>query len=624
MSNIFNTIKLFRRTGCIALLSVFVLTISSACLAAVDNKGTEFIIAYNPNLDSSVTIEMHLTSDVVTSVDINYPMNAPTFTDTVVVTPGIITVVTLPITAATNGTANSIQDNAVHVIANDEFVVYTVNRRNVSTDAALALPVDTMNTEYIVSGYSPQFVGAQFAVYASQDATVVTITPINALVGHAAGTPFDVNLNRGDVYYARSLVTAGAGGNLIGSTISATRPVGMVNGNGCTQVPSGTTACDHIYEVAQPVQSWGLTAAAANLPNRPNGTIYRILASEDNTEVSINGVVQGIINRSEFIETSPLTDNQFFSADRPIFVTQYMTGQNAPGATLGDPAMGNITPTEQYLTNYTFSTVGDTQFVEDYLTIIADNNDVGSLLLDGVAVPAGSYTAIPGINFSSAVVPLIDGTHTTLSVNPHGITVEGFSGFDSYIYPGGALFGFINPVGDPFLPVCSVNTSGDLASGSISDNTNDEDSNNNGVLDPGEDANNNGVLDADTGVFFVNVLTSNNTSINVDTFNPGDGQVNVSIMRVDGSLPGNASVEGIDGAGNSCLMEVVFDSNAGQMCDVDVDGDIDRLDLRAISLARGQTALPNDPRDSDMNGVISPADVKRCIPQCTARGCAIQ
>ena len=622
MSNILNTIKLFKRTGYIALLSVFVLSISSASLAAVDNKGTEFIIAYNPNFDAGVTIEMHLTSDVATSVDINYPMNAPTFTDTVAVTPGIITVVTLPITAATNSIANTIQDNAVHVIANEEFVVYTVNRRFQSTDAALALPVDTMNTEYLVSGYLPVF-NSQFAVYASQDATTVTITPTNALLGHVAGIPFDVSLNRGEVYYGSS-ASSGGGGDLTGSVISASRPVGMINGNRCVNVPSGTSACDHIYEVAQPVQSWGLTSAAANLPNRPNGTIYRIVASEDNTEVSINSVVQGTINRSEFIETSSLTGNQFFSADRPIFVTQYMTGQSAFGATLGDPAMGNIIPTEQYLTNYTFSTVGDTQFVEDYLTIIADNADVGSLLLDGVVVPAGSYTAIPGIDFSSAVIPLTDGTHTTVSSNPHGITVEGFSGFDSYIYPGGALFGFINPTGDPFLPLCSVNTSGDLASGSISDNTNDEDLNNNGVLDSGEDTNNNGVLDADTGVFFVNVLTSNNASVAVDSFNAGDGQVNVSIMRVDGSLPGNASVEGIDGAGNACLMEVVFDSNVGQMCDVDVDGDIDRLDLRAISLARGQSALPNDPRDSDMNGIISPADVKRCIPQCTASRCAIQ
>jgi hypothetical protein len=41
------------------------------------------------------------------------------------------------------------------------------------------------------------------------------------------------------------------------------------------------------------------------------------------------------------------------------------------------------------------------------------------------------------------------------------------------------------------------------------------------------------------------VLTSNNTSVAVDSFNAGDGQVNVTIIRIDGSLAGNASVVGI-------------------------------------------------------------------------------
>ena len=60
------------------------------------------------------------------------------------------------------------------------------------------------------------------------------------------------------------------------------------------------------------------------------------------------------------------------------------------------------------------------------------------------------------------------------------------------------------------------------------------------------------------------------------------------------------------------------------VCDVDKDGDIDKLDLSAISKARGQIALPGDPRDANGDGVITPADVKVCIPKCTLPNCAIQ
>lgn len=59
-------------------------------------------------------------------------------------------------------------------------------------------------------------------------------------------------------------------------------------------------------------------------------------------------------------------------------------------------------------------------------------------------------------------------------------------------------------------------------------------------------------------------------------------------------------------------------------CDVDKDGDIDKIDLSMISRARGQIALPGDPRDSDGDGLITPNDVKVCMPRCTRLNCATQ
>ena len=61
-----------------------------------------------------------------------------------------------------------------------------------------------------------------------------------------------------------------------------------------------------------------------------------------------------------------------------------------------------------------------------------------------------------------------------------------------------------------------------------------------------------------------------------------------------------------------------------RVCDIDRDGDIDKNDLAMISRARGQRADLNDPRDSDGDGLITPNDVKVCIPKCTRLNCAIQ
>jgi hypothetical protein len=60
-------------------------------------------------------------------------------------------------------------------------------------------------------------------------------------------------------------------------------------------------------------------------------------------------------------------------------------------------------------------------------------------------------------------------------------------------------------------------------------------------------------------------------------------------------------------------------------CDVDKDSDIDKIDTSMISRSRGKTVPPLDPAyDANGDGLISPADVKVCIPLCTRPNCATQ
>jgi len=77
-------------------------------------------------------------------------------------------------------------------------------------------------------------------------------------------------------------------------------------------------------------------------------------------------------------------------------------------------------------------------------------------------------------------------------------------------------------------------------------------------------------------------------------------------------------------AGDSPILFDLTLNTPDSVCDVDRDGDIDQADLSLISRGRGQTPLPNDPRDSDRDGRITPNDVKTCIPKCTRANCAVQ
>ena len=296
-----------------ALVAGFVACLATALAAApaaaqaIDNKGRDFLMAFLPN--SGPTVELHLTGDVATTVTVQYPALNPTTTLNAQVTPGQVTIVSLPQAASISWSPNQIANNLVRASAESEFVVYMVNRSTATSDAAVALPVDALNTQYIVADYNST---ADFVVFAAFDNTTVTITPSTALTGHAAGVPFDVTLSRGQGYFGRGAAT------LTGTLISANRPVGLTNGNLCTNVPQGVFFCDHIFEVAQPVQSWGTRALVANLPNRPSGTIYRIIASQDGTTVSQDGVALApVLQRGQFIETASLPGSHVFSAICP-------------------------------------------------------------------------------------------------------------------------------------------------------------------------------------------------------------------------------------------------------------------------------------------------------------------
>ena len=519
----------------------------------LDNKGTDFIMAFLPNYQEGGSRQLQLTADAGTTVRVEYPTG--TFFGNFVASPGVVTIVTLPNTVSSSWVANSVQNNTVRASSTNEFVCYICNIQPQTSDAGLALPVDTMNTEYIVIDYNPAFErGANFCVVAAFDNTTVTIKPTRALIGHAAGVPFSVLLNRGQGYYAQSTDNNPPGNT--GTIINSDRPVGLTEGDACTQIPTGTTFCDHIFEVGQPTQTWGTNVPVANLPNR-TASLYRIMASQDATTITMDGVVLTNLNRAQWMETI-LAGDHFFHANKPFYICQFMVGNSYSGSVLGDPAMCNMIPSDQYLNAYTFSTVGGSQFAQNWLTVIAETADAvsGGVILDGAPIPAASFTLIPTSAYSVARLQVAQGPHNTSSRGFHGITVEGYNSADSYQYPGGARFQFINPVGDHNPPICQLlSTTNTSASATVTDNRPTEDVNGNGILDPGEDLNGNGVIDRDTGVFFVQLAAGSvNLQLNVTAFVPGDPIVHYTVNLINPALPGTGTVVASDGAGNTCSL----------------------------------------------------------------------
>ena len=559
---------------CIGALLVLLFTNPSGARAASNSSGKEFYLAFQRNTTGTFNnLSLFITGQQNTQGVVKIP--GLNFSKTFTVQADHVTTVALPIQAQWL-TDNGISQLGVSITAQDDITVYGLNQQYSTTDAFLALPVDILGLEYMAMSYPATYgiYPSQVAVVGAYDNTQVTIVPSAAAIGRPAGVPFTVTLNRSDTYHLAGNGTA----DLTGSIITATAPVAVMSGVSCANVPIGYWWCDHLVEMMPPAATWGKSFLTVPLATRLKGDVFRILAAQDNTTVYINGTLTATLGRGKFVEKI-LTARSRIEASAPVLVAQYSVGQQFDNV-VSDPFMMLIPPTEQFLTHYTFSTPA-TGFTKNFVNIVAPSTAFSALVLDGAPVDAALFSPIGTSGFSGAQVPISLGSHTIAGSVGFGIYVYGFSDYESYGYPGGMAFQFINPLGDAYPPNVGLKQIGDTIQGLATDsedaNANgildagedlngngvidrrSEDVNGNGVLDPGEDTNGNGYLDKDTGIFKVELDPgSTNLQLTVTPFIPGALAVNFSITLIDPNFIGTGILRVSDGAGNAGQSPIVL------------------------------------------------------------------
>ena len=576
----------------LAMSAALFLSAVGQSLAAEDSKGTDFWLMFNDNLNA-VTLNLFITGDVATTGNVSIPGLA--FSQNFNVIPGTVTTVPIPIGAEVV-TLDTVGDQGIHVTADDEVTVYGLNQAGATTDAFLGLPTDILGTDYINLGYrNVNIVNAtQFGIVATQANTTVTITPTVNAGARLAGVPYNIVMNQGQTYQLRSTLASPA--DLSGSLITSDKPIAVFGSHQCANIPQGFVACDHIVEQLPPTTTWGQSFVTMPLATRLRGDTFRVLAGTDNTSVSINGVVVANLDRGQLHEqliVGPAT----ITATNPVLVAQYSNGTTFDGVT-SDPFMMLIPPFEQFLADYTVTTPA-TVFQINYINVVAPNAAVGTIDLDGVPIPPASFTAIGASGFSGAQLPVAVGSHNLVGALPFGAFMYGFASADSYGYPGGMSLSEVATVTDLVLtPATATNPVGTehCVDGLVTD----------------QDG---------------NPVPGVRVDFAISGANPGAGFANAD---ADGLAEfcytgTNVGMDTIVGSVGNLTDTVTKQWTPGVLiCSVDTDSDIDKLDLSLISRARGQTAQPGDPRDANFDGLISPADVKVCIPLCTRPNCATQ
>lgn len=362
-----------------------------------------------------------------------------------------------------------ISPRVFRITTDRDVAVYALNQALTTSDATLVLPVSALGTEYYVMCYpsdgilnsngtlSNQYTPSQFVVVGVEDGTEVTIYP-TAPTTETGMQVKNIRLNRGEaMLFQAEFSQMNLNYDLTGTRIVANKKVAVFAGHQRALVPVTMrgilSSRDHLYEQLIPRSVWGTTYIITPLAE-PEGTgtptqnatdLYRVVAAENNTQLTINGRWVATLQRGQFYQ-APLQQPALLEASQPVMVALFKRSFSV-GSTLqlGDPFMMIIPPRRQYLSRYRFQScqvahpAGGNTYFQQFITVVTTPNNVDSIRLDGGKLVA-NFIPIPNTCYVYANVPVSDGAHTIESPRLFGLYVYGYGYADSYGYVGGMAF----------------------------------------------------------------------------------------------------------------------------------------------------------------------------------------
>jgi len=336
-----------------------------------------------------------------------------------------------------------------------------------TNDSSLLLPSTALTGNYRVAGYRGEsegsgagaqpVMGSYVAITGTVDGTSVVVQlSSGAQVLAGGGIPatgpngqITLTLDAGDV--AEVVGAPGASVDLSGTQIAATKPVQVIAGTPCTQVPDNAPACDHLEQSVFPAETLG-SQHFVTVPTDPMGYasrhVVRLYGNVDGTILtyapSIPSDCPTTLDAGQVADCGIVDADFEVSGTHEFAVGSFMLGGSMidPAGGLGDPSESLMVAVEQYRTKYVFLAPDD--YVSGFADIVAP---IGAdLVLDGNTIPitdhesiAGGYAVVRIELFKTGVA------HVLTASAPVGLQVLGYGSYTSYQYPGGLNLKQISP-----------------------------------------------------------------------------------------------------------------------------------------------------------------------------------
>jgi hypothetical protein len=348
---------------------------------------------------------------------------------------------------------SGLSSKAYKLTADHPIVAYQFNPLNnvgvFSNDASLLIPAHAYDVDYIAMTYptltrrptAHDYSGYITVVGSGPGPTTVMVTPTAAVRAGdmvpaiAAGATHVATLNE----HQTLNLSAAAGGDLTGSTITCSQPCGVFVGHEATnlsQTSPSPCCADHLEEQLFPSSTWGqlYVVAKSRARTTPVPDMVRVIAQRPNTTVTFRPAQAGCaapLARGQFCDVW-ITGDVEVEANEPILIGHYLASNGGLDMDAGDPAITFAVPTEQYRNDYIL--LVPSQYNQSYMSIVAPAT--GSVSLDGADVTAQLMPFGSGA-YKAGRIATTAGQHHLACGAGCGVEVYGWSDAVSFMYAGG-------------------------------------------------------------------------------------------------------------------------------------------------------------------------------------------
>lgn len=383
------------------LLFTFFFAISQTSFAQID---TEFWFAA-PDVTSASNkdrpILLRITSfEQAAVVTISQPAGGGLPTQTINLPPNTSTSVNLTswINLVECAPGNVVQNKGIHITSSAQISAYyevnNVNITGLNPELFVLKGQNALGNEFYISSQNFGANGngtptpySSFNIVATENNTTVTIIPSKSIVGHAAGVPFTITLNKGQTYAAIATSQA-ANQHLDGSKVSSDKPIAITLADDFIGSP-GYPCADLIGDQTIPVNVTGTEYIATK--GYLDGSLEKIYvtATANGTTVSQDGTAVGTINAGQTLQLTISNASTYILASNPVYVYQV----SGIYCELGSAILPPIKCTGSLSTTFAKSTNR-----QIYLNLFIINGGQSFFKVNGNSniITADKFTPVPG------------------------------------------------------------------------------------------------------------------------------------------------------------------------------------------------------------------------------------